>query len=1033
MHYSLKRHPIALSLLVALGLSGCDLDFNKEAKSPSASDQTTVVDNTDNTGNTIPEPLNDNYPAFEQRSLNDEIFYFVFVDRFSNGNTDNDNGDANTLSNASKDMTALRGFHGGDIQGVIDKLDYIQGMGVTALWLNPVLANRNDYHGYAAYDFLTVDPHFGTNADYKALVDAAHARNMKVYMDIVVNHTADIIFYEEGSSSYRDSSQAPYTPTTTAENANIKNPAWLNDLSNYHNRGSSTFAGESAILGDFFSLDDLATEKPEVRDGLIAIYKSWIEDYGVDGFRVDTVRHVNLDFWPTFVSEIKTFAAEQGKPNFSLFGEVFELSNSQFISQFTKQGQLPSALDFPMYSAIGAVFSRSDSVNTMVGLFNNDDLYTDADSSALNLTTFTGNHDEGRFGHALIADNVPASEQLPRTLLAHAFLYFARGIPVIYYGDEQGFIGGEDADGREDMFPSELADYVSNDLIGTDATPAVDNFDPTHPIYKALREYSTVYRAHSALRNGQQVASAAGNNLLAISRFETDAAEEYLIVFNNSTTTQTGTASALTPSATFSAVYPASAASVSSDATGGVAVEIAPLSFVVYKANSSIPKASTMSASLSSVTEGATLSGLVEVSAAVNADGLAKVDFYVQEQGGEQVYLGSDYNAPYRVFWDSTKTNTLLTNVTFSAQVDNLNGSQEPVSAVNTVIDNRVFDEVTVHYENGNNRAQAVLISDSGEAHQPVVIENNQVVLPLRASDSAFTLVFEDESEGTFTFDQPVYIELDTLRPQLDANASALEIYVNNSLDVSLTDNFTGTGTPATLTSDPNAAAPFGDTTLYVRGAMNGWEASADWQLTYQGNNTYKASSTLTQASFAYKFADADWTGATNFGGAFEGSGLVAAANSSDLPLQTEQQGIYDFYLFNIPTNNGNYVFHHVIFKEAVSFEGPFSEADLYIRGDFNDWAAPAEHQLTYQGDNIYSVDIALEAATIQFKVADDAWNIYNFGVTGGAAATIGDSTTLVNAADSGNISLSVSTAGTYRFQLDASNTASPVVSVNAQ
>jgi glycosidase len=128
---------------------------------------------------------------------------------------------------------------------VIDKLDYIQGMGVTALWLNPVIMNQNDYHGYGGVDFLKVDPHFGTNDDYRELVQEAHARNMKVYMDIVVNHTADIIFYEEGSSNYRDTSLPPYTPTTSPENANVKNPAFLNDLSNYNNRGSYTFAGES--------------------------------------------------------------------------------------------------------------------------------------------------------------------------------------------------------------------------------------------------------------------------------------------------------------------------------------------------------------------------------------------------------------------------------------------------------------------------------------------------------------------------------------------------------------------------------------------------------------------------------------------------------------------------------------------------------------------------------------------------------------------------------------------------------------------
>ena len=184
------------------------------------------------------------------------------------------------------------------------------------------------YHGYWQVDYTQIDPHLGTNEEMRDLVDDAHGRGMKVYFDVVLNHTGDVISYDEGTFTYRNKTNAPYrdasgtpfddrdyagtdtfpeldveesfpyTPTFVAPgDATAKSPDWLNDRTLYHNRGNSTFAGESSLYGDFAGLDDLFTEHPDVVDGMIEIHTGMIEDFDIDGFRVDTVKHVNDELW----------------------------------------------------------------------------------------------------------------------------------------------------------------------------------------------------------------------------------------------------------------------------------------------------------------------------------------------------------------------------------------------------------------------------------------------------------------------------------------------------------------------------------------------------------------------------------------------------------------------------------------------------------------------------------------------------------------------------------------------------------------
>ena len=300
----------------------------------------------------------------------DEVIYFVLPDRFENGDPTNDRGGIKGDRLATGFDPAHKGFyHGGDIKGLIQRLDYLQGMGITAIWFAPIFKNKPvqgpkgdesaGYHGYWVTDFTSIDPHFGTNADFKVLVDEAHRRGMKVYMDIITNHTADVIqpveCVEQGQCDYRSRADYPYqrrggvtgpainpgfAGDHVADPANwakltdpnyaftvrvpekekaIKKPAWLNDPIYYHNRGNSSFKGESSIMGDFVGLDDLATENPRVVAGMIDIFGRWIDEFGVDGFRIDTARHVNPQFWQQFVPAMKARAAARGIPNFHIF------------------------------------------------------------------------------------------------------------------------------------------------------------------------------------------------------------------------------------------------------------------------------------------------------------------------------------------------------------------------------------------------------------------------------------------------------------------------------------------------------------------------------------------------------------------------------------------------------------------------------------------------------------------------------------------------------------------------------------------
>lgn len=522
-----------------------------------------------------------------ERPPEDEVIYFVLPDRFANGDPANDHGNiAGDRLDHGFDPEHKGFYHGGDLAGLTGKLDYIQGLGATAIWFAPIFENKPvqgpegqesaGYHGYWVTDFTSIDPHFGTNEEFKAFVEAAHARGMKVYMDIITNHTADVIGYVEGEDAgylYRGLADYPYsrdvegnpvndgflgdevqteenfarltspdyayTPVVPEAEREAKVPAWLNDPIYYHNRGSTTFTGESSRYGDFAGLDDLFTEHPRVVEGMIDIYASWITRFGIDGFRIDTAKHVNPEFWQAFVPAMQETARAEGIPNFLIFGEVYaDGPDSGYLARFTRRDGFPAVLDFAFQSAIREAIGRGTPPAVIVYMFEGDVNYEGGEAMARTMPTFLGNHDMGRFSTLVRADipDISQEELLARVKLGHAMLMTLRGSPTIYYGDEQGFVGdGNDQAAREDMFPSATESYNDNALIGTEATTADENFDTAHPLYALIRDLATMRAEHAALRRGRQVVRSyddAKPGLISFSRFDPVDGTEYLLAFN---------------------------------------------------------------------------------------------------------------------------------------------------------------------------------------------------------------------------------------------------------------------------------------------------------------------------------------------------------------------------------------------------------------------------------------------------------------------------------------------------------------------
>ena len=433
----------------------------------------------------------------------DQVIYFVMTDRFADGDPSNNHQRAGEY-----DPRDAAKYSGGDLRGAMNRLDYVQGLGATALWITPPVANRwwdpkarfSSYHGYWPEHFMKLDKHLGTLDDYQRLSDALHRRGMYLVQDIVVNHTADYFSYQGGWDATQPARF--YTPNGDANGvtAPSQSPFNLNDPRKPAHRQAGIyhwtpevrdFTDASQVLTFQMSgLDDLNSENPAVREALRKSHGYWIAEVGVDAFRVDTAFYVPPDFFADFLYRrswhapgVIEAARRTGRNAFHVFGEGFALDASGETAAMRKierymhaadgTALLPGMLNFPLYGSLNQVFARGAPTREMAFRIRS----MMAVHPAVHLMpSFVDNHDVDRF---LAGGNDAALKQ---ALLA---LMTLPGIPVIYYGTEQAF-----TEPRAAMF---AAGYGSGGR---------DHFDTTAPLYRFIRAATALRREHRVLSRG---------------------------------------------------------------------------------------------------------------------------------------------------------------------------------------------------------------------------------------------------------------------------------------------------------------------------------------------------------------------------------------------------------------------------------------------------------------------------------------------------------------------------------------------------
>ena len=582
----------------------------------------------------------------KRTGVDKEIIYFVMPDRYRNGDSSNDN-------QTGFDPTSTATFHGGDLKGLTgncqndDGLARLKKLGFTAIWLTPLVVQQPPtyggagYHGYWGVDFLNVEPRLGSNEDLLALSQCAKSLDLKLILDVVTNHTGDIIWYN---------GRTPYIPE---KYRGIKNPSWLNEISNYHNVGDMNncwSSGSCVRDGDFYGLDDLATEKPEVYKGLGEIYGSWIKRFGFSAFRVDTAKHVDNEFFKNWSPLIKSQAESSGIKKFTIFGEVWEQNPIELI-RYVRENKLETLLDFPFQRNAVEFASSSSDATILKNLFSYDDYYRTAESGPENLVTFLGNHDIGRVAFLVKAKRTnPDTELLARVKLAHSLLYLSRGIPTVYYGDEVGMMGsgsGKDQLARQDMFSTKVELWMKESRVVGGPIGASDSFEDTfsNPIAKHLMVLSKLRKNHPALANEQMQIRYAKGSIFAFSKRALNEKKEYLVILNNSSkarqvTIQTGTSGKWQDLLSKKTII---------SKNGIITSKLDGLSLTVLKAEEKINE-NAMKLGKINIKEDF-ISGLHRIALGVETKDLVVTEFFVRAKGESKWNsLGVDLNHPFNVF-----------------------------------------------------------------------------------------------------------------------------------------------------------------------------------------------------------------------------------------------------------------------------------------------------------------------------------------------------------------------------------------------
>jgi glycosidase len=518
-----------------------------------------------------------------------QVLYFVLIDRFADGDPRN-----NRQSKNDFDPTDRRKYSGGDLAGLTRRLDYIEGLGATGLWITPPVAHQwwdgqvgyGGYHGYWGEHFKQVDKHFGSLDDYKHLSDALHRREMVLVQDIVLNHTGNYFRVPPGfdpavstDGFSRNTQSEPPGPPRQSGLA-------LNDARRAKDRRAAIYHWTPAIR-DFnvaeqeqtwalADLDDLNTRNPAVRELLRDSYGYWIKEVGVDGFRIDTVFYVEPELFPDFLRStmkrapgIERVAKQTGRENFLSFGEGFGIDppyqqvQAEKIERYRRapdgSPRLPGMINFTLYGSLHDVLIRgrpaavlSDRIERMQRVHGDLGL----------MPTFIDNHDVDRF---LKSGSEPALKQALFAILT------LPGIPVIYYGTEQGF-----REPRQAMF------------AGGFQSGGKDAFDVEAPLYRFLQRAIALRRSNIALTHGvpQPLAGNAARSGVVLWRMN-HAKQTLLVALNTAVAPARADAisSGLKPGTRLEPLYAIDGASeaLSVDAAGELALALPPSSGVVWK------------------------------------------------------------------------------------------------------------------------------------------------------------------------------------------------------------------------------------------------------------------------------------------------------------------------------------------------------------------------------------------------------------------------------------------------------------------
>ena len=613
-----------------------------------------------------------------QSSLASQRIYFVMPDRYANGDPSNDTGGlSGPRAVTGYDPTDTGYFHGGDLKGLTESLQRIKDLGFTALWVTPVLKQQAvsqgsaAYHGYWGLDFTTVDPHLGSDRDFAELVGAAHGLGLKVYLDVVVNHTADVVQLAGVSyndAPYRDchgkvfdparyvtakrfpclsAARMPRAPFVLKSDRHLKKPDWLNDPLNYHDRGNIDFGSCSQTCfeqGDFFGLDDLFTEKPNVMNGLARIYASWITRFRVDGFRVDTAKHVNAAFFRLWVPKIEAAARSIGTTDFPIFGEV-TLNDAVDLSDYVRTRGLPQVLDFPFQQVATAYASGATGARGVGNRLRDDDYFRTGNGVDPAFPTFLGNHDMGRGAEQILtqAPGLAGDALLRHVLLGYDLLYLLRGAPTLLYGDEVGMIGqGGDRAAREDMFPTQVSDWQTEARVGGPPIGKGSSFDVQSPVAAHLKELAALRDAHPELSTGASYVRLAKDAVLVVQRVDLSTGKTVIVAFNNGERAARAGGIATSPGGAWRAVW-------GSGTLAGNAVVLPPVSATVFVPETPLLPGPKLAVTLKAKPDDLTS---YEALTATVAGIPASVAFAIRRHGGAWRRVAIDDSPPYRAFLD---------------------------------------------------------------------------------------------------------------------------------------------------------------------------------------------------------------------------------------------------------------------------------------------------------------------------------------------------------------------------------------------